>query len=130
MDVRRGLAFAGLGALIAGIVLFVVAEVETSQQAIAFANCYGGMPPFGGYPTTCTDALNAMALWQGLSLIAAVVGVLGLILLVLGLVLQPEGVFAGPPYAPQYPPPVYAPSYPPPVYPPPQEPRNPPPGNP
>lgn len=123
---RVELAAAGAGSLALGVVLFALSVFEQSQASAALVNCYGA-PPIYGYPTACTDAMNALYFWGTMTSIAAVVGITGFVLFILGLFLPPEGVRLGPPYAPQYPPPVYAPAYPPPAYPPPQGPRPPPP---
>jgi hypothetical protein len=128
---RKGFAYLGVALFVLGVALFFLGAVESGRAGAAFMNCFGGTtPPFGGFPTACTDAMNAVALWQGVMGVSVLLGIAGLVFLILGVVLQPQGVRAGPPYAPAYPPPVYAPSYPPPVYTPPQEPRTPPPGTP
>ena len=126
---RRGLFAAGAGSLGLGVVLYVVGILQTSQAIAATFGCYGGYPVYN-YPPGCAEAQAALTLWQFVTSVGGVVGVVGFILLILGLVLPPEGARPGPPYMPMYPPPVYAPQYPPPTYAPPQEPRTPPPGSP
>jgi hypothetical protein len=126
-DVRRSLVAAGAASLALGVVLFGLGVFEQAQASAALASCYVN-PPMYGYPTACTDAMNALFVWGSVMSLAGVVGVIGFVLLVLGFLLQPEGMRA--PYVPHYPPPVYAPSYPPPVYAPPEGPKTPPPGSP
>ncbi len=125
---RRSLFAAGAGSLGLGVVLYVVGILQTSQAIAATIGCYGSYPIYG-YPAGCAEAQASLALWQIVTSLGVIVGVVGFTLLVLGLVLQPEGVPRMPPFMPMYPPPVYAPQYPPPAYFPPQEPRAPPPGN-
>lgn len=125
---RKAWAAAGAGVLGVGVVLAALGLFEQMQAEAAVTTCFGG--PVYGYPATCADAMSALYLWETVTSLAVTAGVAGFIILLLGLILQPEGVRLGPPYAPQYPPPLYAPSYPPPVYGPPQEPKSPPPGGP
>ncbi len=106
---RMGLVFAGAATLVIGVVVFFVAIVGASQAAAAFLNCLNGYPtpPMYGVPTACTDAMNAMALYEGLEILGGVVGVIGLVLLIVGIALGPVRPVA----TPMYPPPVYIPPY-------------------
>ena len=126
---RKAWAAAGGGVLAVGIILTIIAALQQAAASAAAMNCFVGSPTYG-FPSTCADAYSAMYLWEAVTSLSVVVAFVGLVLLILGVVLQPEGARTGPPYAPWYPPPVYAPSYPPPVYAPPQGPRTPPPGSP
>ncbi len=119
IQVRTGLVFAGAATLVIGIVVFFVAIVGAGQAAAAFLNCFSGYPtpPIYTVPNACTNAMGAMAMYQGLEVLGGVLGVVGLVLLVIGIALQPEGRAP----TPMYPPPVYAPPY----VPPPQIPRPP-----
>lgn len=125
---RRALAAVGGSSVGLGVVLFALGLFQTGQASAAMFNCFGGTPVYG-FPSACTDAANAFYLGEFVTGLAVAVGVVGIVLLILGLVLQPEGMRLGPWVMPQYPPPVYAPSYPPPVYAPPEAPK-PPPGTP
>ncbi len=123
---RQGIVIAGVALLILGVVLFGVGMLEATQAAAAYVTC------FMGGSLICTDLLGTMAFWGMIENVGIAVGVIGLIVLLVGAVLQEEGPRPTQPY-PQYPPPAYPPSYappayPPPVYPPAQEPKTPPPG--
>ena len=126
---RSGLVAIGGATLALGVILFGMGMFEQGQASAALASCYNSYP-FYGYPTTCTDASNALYLWGTVMSFAALVGVVGFTFLTLGLFLPAQGMQPRPPFAPYFPPPAYVPPYPPPVYPPPQEPRTPPPGGP
>lgn len=120
---RVGLVLAGMAVLVLGVVVFVAAAIGLGQASAAFFGClnnYPTYPPFG-VPTACTDAMGAMATYQGLEALGGILGVVGLVVLVIGLVLQPERPV---PMTAYYPPPVYGP---PPGYSAPQGPQNPPP---
>ncbi len=121
---RRSLVYAGAALLVGGIVIYVVGMVGVSQAAADFVSCLNGYPsyPMFGVPAACATAMGTMAMYQGIEVLAAVLGVVGVVLLVVGAVLGPEGPAPAP--MPYYPPPVYSP---PPGYNPPQSPPSPPP---
>lgn len=124
---RKGLVILGVAVLILGAVLFVVGWLESIRAAAAYLSC------FMGGTLICTDVLASMALWGTIENLGILLGVVGLVVLIVGAVLQEEGARPMPPYPAQYPPPAYPaayppPAYPPPVYPPAQDPKSPPPG--
>lgn len=121
---RRSLVYAGIAALIGGLIVYAIALVGVAQATANFVSCLNGFPsyPMYGVPATCSAAMGQLALYQGLEALAAVLGVIGIAVLVVGLVLGPEGPAPAP--MPFYPPPVYAP---PPGYTHPQTPPSPPP---
>ncbi len=110
---RKGLVFAGVATLVVGIVIFAICSFAISQAATEFMNCVGTNPYAGTPPSACLSAMSSMVLYGMLEWIGIIVGVVGFIVLLLGLLLQPEPpAMAPPPYAgPQYypPPPVYPP---------------------
>ncbi len=118
---RKGFVYAGVAGLIAGVVLFVVCAFAVNQAALDFMNCVGGTPYSGTPPAACLSAMGSMVLYGSLEWVGILIGVISFVVVVLGLVLQPEQPTMMPPpyYAPQY----YAP---PPAYPP-QGPQTPPP---
>lgn len=123
---RKGLVYAGVAALIVGIVVFAACAFAVSQAATDFMNCVGTNPYQGTPPTTCLTAMGNMVLYGTLEWVGIIAGVVGFIILLLGLLLPPEQpTLAQPYYAPQYyaPPPAYPPQgplTPPPQTPPPQ----------
>lgn len=104
---RKGLVYAGVGILVIGVAVAVLGILGLGQASAAFLNCTNGFPtdPMFGFPAACTNAMGAMVAYQGLEWLGGVLGLLGLVLLVVGLVLQPEGPAA----MTYYPPPVYGP---------------------
>lgn len=122
---RRDLVLAGAALLIVGIVMFAFAWVGASQAAISFTNCLMSNPPTSTFPTACTEAVNAIAMYTTLEAVAGLLGLVGFVLLLVGLLLEPPrpAFFPMPGYPPPAaaPPPGYSPREGPP--PPPTEPR-------
>lgn len=121
---RKGLVLVGVVLVVFGILFFFMFAVAAGQAASDFMNCLNGFPsyPSFGFPTACTNAMNAMYFDQLMEGLAGLGTLLGVVLLVVGLVLQPERPV--PASMPSYPPPIYGP---PPGYVPPQGPQSPPP---
>ncbi len=124
---RNGIFYGGLAVLLVGLVVFAIAAVGAGQAAAAFAGCMNGYQPNPFNPTpyvppACSNAFGAIAMYGGLEVLGGALGFVGVIILVIGLVLQPERPM--PAAMPYYPPPVYGapPGYPPqgPQAPPPQ----------
>ena len=109
---RKGLVLAGAATMVIGVAVFFVALVGASQAIAAFGNCLNNFPtyPMFGTPAECANAMASLSLFQGLEALGGVLGVVGFVLLIVGIVLQP----GRPGVTPMYPPPVYAPPYPPP----------------
>ena len=121
---RKGLVYAGAGLLVLGVVVFTMGLLGTGQASAAFLNCLNGYPmypPFGA-PSACVSAMNDLALYQGVEALGGVAGLVGFVLLIVGIILQPEGPAPAP--MAYYPPPIYGP---PPGGIPPQGPQSPPP---
>ena len=121
---RRNLVYAGLALLILGIVVSALAVVGSGQATEQFMGCLNGVPsnPIGGFPAGCADAMNALVVYSGLEYVGGIVGLVGLVLQVLGIVLEP--VRPVPAWVPNQPPPVYGSPY---GHAPPQGPQGPPP---
>ncbi len=113
---RRGILFAGLALLVVGLVVFVIALIGVGQATADFLNCMNGLPanPFLPVPSSCSNAMAAITLYEGLEILGGIVGLVGFVILVVGLILPPERPVLAP--MPYYPPPVYGapPGYPPP----------------
>ncbi len=117
---RKGFLYAGVAVLVVGVVIFAICVIAVNQAATEFMNCVGTTPYYGTPPTACFSAMSSMVLYGALEWIGIIIGVVGFVVLLLGLLLQPEQPTTAPPYyAPQY----YAP---PPAWPP-QGPQTPPP---
>lgn len=121
---RKPLVYAGAVVLLGGVIVYAIALFGVAQASANFLNCLNGFPsyPMYGVPTACSAAMGQLVLYQGFEVLAAVLGIVGLAVLVVGMILDPPGPAPGP--MPYYPPPVYAP---PPGYTHPQTPPFPPP---
>ncbi len=124
LSVRTSVVIAGAIVMIVGVVVFAFGAVGVGQATTDFINCLNSFPtqPIFGYPTACVTAMNAVATWELVEALGGFLGVVGVVVLVVGALLDRER--PAPVYAPMYPQPGYAP---PPVYAPPQGPPNPPP---
>ena len=110
---RKGLLWAGVMTLVASVVIFAVCAFESSQAANQLFSCQPSNPYNAPLPPECMSALGTMILFGMLQWVGIIGGVVGFVVLILGLLLQPEQPTMAPPpyYAPQYypPPPVYPP---------------------
>ncbi len=110
---RKGFVVAGVATLVVGIVIFAVCAFAVSQAATDFMNCVGTNPYAGTPPSACLSSMSSMVVYGALEWVGIIVGVVGFVVLLLGLLLQPEPPAIAPPsyYAPPYypPPPVYPP---------------------
>ncbi len=88
--------------LVFGALFFFVFAVLAGRAAADFASCITQFPT-PGFMKTCVDAMNAMWLDQVAEGIGGVGAILGFVLLILGIVLEPER-----PVTVTYPPPAYA----------------------
>lgn len=125
---RKGLVYAGVATLVLGIVIFAVCTFAISQAAADFMSCVGTNPYQGTPPAACLSAMSTMVLYGALEWIGIIVGVVGFVVLLLGVLLEPDRPTMAPPYYPSQVPP--APYYGPPPVNPPQGPQTPPPPQP
>ncbi len=102
---RTGLAVAGAVMLVAGAVVLFAAIGFAAQAAADLVNC-GTLPGFP-VPSACADALGRLWMYQAMEGIGGVLGTVGLVLFIVGLVVEAER--PAPVAIPYYVPPPYAP---------------------
>ncbi len=107
---RATLVIAGAAVIVVGLVVFAFGVIGVGQATTDFVNCLNGVPmqPTFGFPSACANAMNAVASWEIVEAFGGFLGVLGLVLLAVGILLDRER-----------PAPIYPQAYPPPYGPPP-----------
>ncbi len=116
---RKGLAYLGAALLVVGVVVFFAGLGGASQVATDLVNC-GTLSGFQ-VPSACANALGALWMYEAIEGTGGIFGIVGLILFIVGLTMEPERPV--PVAAPYYVPPTYPP---PPSYAPPPNPPSPP----
>ena len=110
---RKDLVYVGGALLVVGVVVFGMSLAGAAAATTNFMNCMAGSPPLTPtLPNACTDALNALAMYGTLEGVGGMLGLVGFVLLLVGLILEPARPVSTP--FPGYPPPAWAP---PPTYP-------------
>ena len=90
MYARRNRVYAGAAVLVVGVVVVGIGLAGYAEASANFMNCTAGFPmPEPTFPTACLDALNALGAYEMLSGFGGLVSLVGFVLLLVGLVLQP-----------------------------------------
>ncbi len=120
---NRGLLIGGATLLIVATVLFAIALVTSQSASATLASCVAS--PSIVPPDACARATDALVTSVSLETLSGFAGLVGFVLLVVGLILEPERVPAGPMPGDLPPQPPSAQAVPPPGYWPPQDPMPP-----